>query len=321
MATMTPIRRIDFASSDPLEVREFLHRVRGGRMLLTGTPDSDWRVTLAQVDAPRFSSSDLQLPADLAFRVHGRDEVVINTIMDGTIGIDHGKSAHRYRPGDVYVASHPRIDFTCRTHNVRNHAISLPVSLLTEAASITPDHEDETWEFLPFPAATAGVRQWRDTTRFVDGLLANPAAVDAPLVLGSAARLLAAIALTIFPNTAVTEQAASGRPDAHPATLRRAISFIESNADIDITIADIARAVGVTTRAVQLAFRRHLDTTPAGYLRRVRLDQAHRQLQAADPDRESVTAVAYQWGFSSPSRFAAYYRRAYGVQPSNTLRG
>ena len=41
---------------------------------------------------------------------------------------------------------------------------------------------------------------------------------------------------------------------------------------------------------------------------------------AADPDRDSVTAVAYRWGFSSPSRFAAYYRRSYGVTPSHTLR-
>ena len=55
-------------------------------------------------------------------------------------------------------------------------------------------------------------------------------------------------------------------------------------------------------------------------IRRIRLDQAHRQLQAADPHRDSVTAVAYRWGFSSPSRFATYYRRVYGVQPSHTLR-
>jgi transcriptional regulator GlxA family with amidase domain len=102
--------------------------------------------------------------------------------------------------------------------------------------------------------------------------------------------------------------------------VQRAVGFIEANADIDITIADIARAAGVTARAVQLAFRRHLDITPAGYLRRVRLDQAHRELQAADPDHGSVTAVAYRWGFSSPSRFASYYRRAYGVPPSHTLR-
>ena len=55
------------------------------------------------------------------------------------------------------------------------------------------------------------------------------------------------------------------------------------------------------------------------YLRQVRLDRAHCQLVAADPERDSVTAVSYQWGFASSSRFAAYYRSVYGVSPSSTL--
>jgi AraC-like DNA-binding protein len=206
----------------------------------------------------------MRLPADLTFRMHGRDEVVIHTIVGGAIGIDHGKASRRYLLGDVYVASYPRADFICHTHDVRSRTITLPQSLLTEIADFTPDQPVGSWEFLSFPPATRGSRQWRDVTRYIDSLLANPAAASAPLVLGSAARLLAATAMTVFPN--------------------------------------------------------HLDITPAGYLRRIRLDQAHRQLQAAGPDRDSVTAVAYRWGFSSPSRFAAYYRRSYGVTPSHTLR-
>jgi AraC-like DNA-binding protein len=321
MATVTPLRRIEFASSDPLEVRDFLHRVRGSQMRVKGAPDRDWQVFLAQVDAGEFSSSRMRLPADLTFRMRGRDEIVIHTIVGGTNAIDQGKASHRHRLGDVYVASCPRADFTCQTHEVSCHSIILPQSLLTEVARVAPDQPGDPWEFLPFRSATSdGARQWRDVTRYVDGLLADPAVAAAPLVLGCAARLLAATALTVFPNTAATEPGAQNRNDAHPATLQRAVSFIEAHADIDITITDIARVAGVTTRAVQLAFRRHLDTTPAGYLRRIRLDQAHRQLQAAAPERDSVTAVAYRWGFSSPSRFATYYRRAYGVQPSHTLR-
>jgi transcriptional regulator GlxA family with amidase domain len=85
------------------------------------------------------------------------------------------------------------------------------------------------------------------------------------------------------------------------------------------TVADIAAAAFVTMRAVQLAFRKHIGTTPTGYLRRVRLDHARRDLVSGDPARETVTAVAYRWGFPSPSRFAAYYREAYGVLLSHTL--
>ncbi|MEU1390940.1 MULTISPECIES: helix-turn-helix domain-containing protein [unclassified Nonomuraea] len=59
----------------------------------------------------------------------------------------------------------------------------------------------------------------------------------------------------------------------------------------------------VTVRAIQLAFRRHLDTTPLGYLRRIRLYHAHADPRAADPGRgDSVAAIAARWGFAHPGR-------------------
>jgi len=106
----------------------------------------------------------------------------------------------------------------------------------------------------------------------------------------------------------------------HPASLRRATAFIDENAPANITPADIAAACFATIRAPQLAFRRHRDTTPTGYLRRVQLDYAPRDRITGGPADESVTAVAYWWGFPSACRFTAYYRQAYGVLPSHTLR-
>ncbi|HEY7276652.1 MAG TPA: helix-turn-helix transcriptional regulator [Trebonia sp.] len=178
------------------------------------------------------------------------------------------------------------------------------------------------------PSATSSHRssqqaaqQWRTTYAHVrDGMLASPDAAHHPLVRSSAAQLLAAVALSVFPNNALTDPTIEDRHDAHTGNLRRAVEFIDDNAHLDITIADIAAACSVTIRAVQLAFQRHLGTTPMGYLRRVRLEHAHRDLLAADPAHETVTAVAYRWGFPSASRFAAYYRAAYGVTPSCTLR-
>jgi transcriptional regulator GlxA family with amidase domain len=73
---------------------------------------------------------------------------------------------------------------------------------------------------------------------------------------------------------------------------------------------------------VQEAFRRHLDTTPIGYLRRVRLERAHNDLAAADPGAGSTVAeIAARWGFAHHGRFAALYQDSYGRSPSQTLRG
>ena len=110
------------------------------------------------------------------------------------------------------------------------------------------------------------------------------------------------------------------RNDGSPATLRRAVAFIDEHAHEDITAADIGAAAFVTIRAVQLAFQRHMGTTPLAYLRRVRLARAHHDLTTADPATQTVTAIAYRWGFHSSSRFAAAYRQAYGIPPGHTLR-
>lgn len=105
------------------------------------------------------------------------------------------------------------------------------------------------------------------------------------------------------------------------ATLRRAVTFMHEHAQQDLSPADIAAAAFVTPRAVQLAFRRHLDTPPMTYLRRVRLERVRAELLAADPgDGQTVTAIATSWGFANLSRFTAYYRRVYGVTSGRTLR-
>ncbi|MBV9820387.1 MAG: helix-turn-helix domain-containing protein [Solirubrobacterales bacterium] len=57
------------------------------------------------------------------------------------------------------------------------------------------------------------------------------------------------------------------------------------------------------------------------YLRRVRLEAAHRELQAADgSDGVTLGAVGRRWGFAKPGRFAGAYRVVDGQPPSRTLR-
>jgi transcriptional regulator GlxA family with amidase domain len=108
----------------------------------------------------------------------------------------------------------------------------------------------------------------------------------------------------------------------HHETLERALEFVERRAGLDTHVADIAEMAGVTVRAVQLAFREHLDTTPTAYMRAIRLQHAHRQLLDSSPgDGITVSRTAVDWGFANPSRFAAYYRAAYGRPPGQTLRG
>jgi transcriptional regulator GlxA family with amidase domain len=163
---------------------------------------------------------------------------------------------------------------------------------------------------------------WRGLTVFVHRELAlRRPTITEPLVLAQTETMLAAAALAVFPNITLTAAAPPRSGHVGPAPLRRAVDYIETHADQPITLSDIANGAGVGTRALHDAFVRHLESTPMRYLRQVRLERAHRELQTADPARgDSVEKIALRWGFANTGRFTESYRRAYGVNPSRTLR-
>jgi AraC-like DNA-binding protein len=250
------------------------------------------------------------------------DALVFGELTSGWLRQGSEGGDRHYLPGAVFLSGQPGHAYSSTVRDADMRLVVIDPALPGQVADTAPARMPTPVQFTGYDAVSPqAASQWTATVAYLrDHLLANPEAEDAPLVVAAAARLLVATTLATFPNNALTEPTIEDRRDGSTATLRRAVVFIDEHAHEDIALAEIAANAGVTIRAIQLAFRRHLDTTPTGYLRKVRLDRAHHQLQAADPDDESVTAVSYQWGFASPSRFAAYYRTAYGVAPSRTLR-
>src|SRR6201996_3345262 len=247
--------------------------------------------------------------------------LTIGQLRNGRAAYRTGGHERRYRPGDVFFAVQPELPYAVTSVNADIEVAVIEPGLLGQVADTAPGRARQPVRFTGYAPVSLSAKQlWKDTCAFVHAtVLDNPEAVAQPLIAASAARLLAAVALATFPSNAVTDPTIEDRHDAHGDTLRRAIAFVEEHVDQDITVAGMAEAAHVTVRAVQLAFRRHLDLTPVEYLRQVRLGHAHRDLVTGDPATTSVTAVAYRWGFASSSRFAAVYRQAYGVSPSHTL--
>lgn len=105
-----------------------------------------------------------------------------------------------------------------------------------------------------------------------------------------------------------------------PAVIRRAKDIIESRAHEVLTIPQIADEIGCSVSALQSGYRKHLNMTPREHLGRVRMDRAHSMLKSAHSGSTSVAETAAAWGFRHPGRFAAQYRKTYGVFPSATLR-
>lgn len=244
----------------------------------------------------------------------------VGHLLSGALTVGTGHDWRAYQPGDVLLAAQPDNPYTATIRDTGIDLAGIPPDLLAQVADTGPDRKQQPLSLTGHePVSGKAAASWKATYAYARQLAQDPATAGQPLVAASAARLLAAVTLATFPSNALTEPTAADRHDASPAMLQRAVAFIDEHARQDITVADIAASAFVTIRAVQLAFRRHLDTTPTAYLRQVRLDHAHHDLAAADPALETVTAVALRWGFPSPSRFTAAYHREYGVTPSLTL--
>jgi AraC-like DNA-binding protein len=272
------------------------------------------QTALGQVRLDHFSSS-------MTFRATGGplDVLAIPELISGRARFESDGGERHYRPGDVHLAALAEHGYTATVEHIEVNVAVIDPAMLSQLADGGPGRS---WQPVRLtgcePVTRQAARIWKDTCAYLRDTVV-PEAADHPLVAAAAARMLVAAALATFPNNAFTDPTSEDRHDAHSDALRRAITFIDEHSHQNITIADIAAAACVTIRAVQLAFRRHLDTTPTEYLRRVRLDHARQDLIAADPARDSVTAIAYRWGFPNPSRFAAQYRQTYGVRPSHTL--
>lgn len=157
---------------------------------------------------------------------------------------------------------------------------------------------------------------WTDAFDHMRRTMQGMAGPGHPLIDAELRRHALRATLTVFPTTLLEAAQRPAQTRAAPTTVRRAMRYMDEHAHDPITVEDVALAVHISTRGLQYAFRRATGLTPMAYLRRVRLSRAHVDLQS--PEGGSVAAVARRWGFPHVSRFAAYYRDAYGRNPSRT---
>ena len=94
---------------------------------------------------------------------------------------------------------------------------------------------------------------------------------------------------------------------------------MRANAAMPLTIAEIAEAAGCSVRALQIAFHRFRGTTPMQVLQQARLERARSEILRSGRT-QSLARIAAEHGFSSATRFAQFFRRKYGVYPSEVRR-
>ncbi len=308
-----------FDSDDVAVTEDFL--VRAYTRMHIGSSTDDFHAHISRGHLGTVTLDRLDIGFDMRYDADQLGKICLCTVESGGLE-DHTTDGWTddFGPGDVVSLAPPDRPYAGKVSNARYTITMFDPALLSKVATDASGNESVRLRGYR-PVSAAAANQLQATIGYLSSLVRTDYEIGLwPLMVSSASQLLAASVLNAFDNTAVGDDPSGYERDAHPATLRRAIAFIESHPGDDISAADIAAAAGVTVRAVQLAFRKHLGITPMAYVRQVRLCEAHKDLRAADPATDSVTAVAAKWGFHHPGRFATQYRITYGVAPSQTLR-
>lgn len=299
------------------EARRWLDAVFGTSLRLSGPLG---RVRHHREDHASIAFDHMRIDASYSFDSDPMPALVVVDILGGFVEYTRDGVTDRVHDGDSALVSGWRMPFHGIGERPEIRATTVTAEALTAAVEdVAPDYP---WQHITFtsyvPSSAAAAARWRAT---VDQLSAwFPDETD-PSAHDEASRLLGHTLLQTFPNSVVARTSTAGLDDdpgdASPSTVMRATRIVESHSFEDLSPSDLAQECGVTPRALQYAFRKHLGCTPQDYLRRIRLDLARQSLR--DGTAATVSDAAARYGFFNPGRFASDYRQVFSENPGQTL--
>jgi AraC-like DNA-binding protein len=175
---------------------------------------------------------------------------------------------------------------------------------------------------LPFHMSltTPEGRVWRNMVGLVSReLVSGGRLLRHPFAGRQLERTLLDVLLLGQPHNHIDELDRPAAP-AVPAAIARAVDLLHEHPAEPWSSSSLARAVRVSLRSLQGGFHTHVGKPPMTYLRDLRLNGIHDELQRAAPATTTVEAVALRWGMLHMGRFAAAYRGTFGELPSQTLK-
>ncbi len=102
------------------------------------------------------------------------------------------------------------------------------------------------------------------------------------------------------------------------ARIRHAQKILTANLDNPPSLVELARQVSLNDYKLKVGFRQVFGTTVFGYLHQHRMETAR---QLLNEQRLNVKEVARSVGYANQSRFAAAFRKQFGMNPKIYLQG
>lgn len=96
------------------------------------------------------------------------------------------------------------------------------------------------------------------------------------------------------------------------------LAWMQRHLEENFVLPDLAAVAGITPRALQMAYRKHLGKRPLQSLRMLRLAELRRQLLTMPGSSRRLLDHLEQCGLSPSGNMARHYRERYGEKPSQT---
>ncbi|MBG0511170.1 AraC family transcriptional regulator [Agrobacterium sp. MOPV5] len=244
----------------------------------------------------------------------------ILSVNEGAIDVSLGQRTIGGRPERlVLVNNHEADHFSVRGAPHISNVLRLDWSIIVQAVSLIFEVPLEgSLDLSPMVdfSTPEGQLLGNLVRTIISGMYNNGPLLQSPLAMSYLGQTLADVVVRTIPHRFSLRLERRTHLIA-PWHVRDAIDFMQANVAKPITVSAVAEAVGVSVRALEIGFRTFKETTPAAYLRTLRLRAVRSDL--LDPlNRQSVRAICLKWGFFHLGRFSPAYRAVYGENPSDT---
>ncbi|MGY1593675.1 hypothetical protein ACI79D_17000 [Geodermatophilus sp. SYSU D00708] len=258
------VQRSSFSSDDEAEVTGFIRQVYADNTSRFAPIRNGARFSALTHDTPVIGADRVRTSIDYAgSSSEGFHDYVFFVVHAGSVAVSSRDADTVASGGDVafYPLGVP-IEFAMHEFDVTT--MRLPADRIERVAEETagvPAAELQFHDITPISASMH--RYWRAVLGLVSGALMDPVSpLSSPLLAEEMARTVATAALHTFPNTTMTRSHVPGPGTTTPATVRRAVAYIDAHAHLPLRLSEIAAAAGTSARALQYGFQRHC---PCGF--------------------------------------------------------
>jgi AraC-like DNA-binding protein len=230
------------------------------------------------------------------------DDFLINLQLSGRSKVIQDGRVAEIGPGDLAMYDASRSYTLAMDDDFDMVVFQLPREILRQRLVAPENLTARTVE------GSSGFR--RAASRF---LMTTPAAVEtgdlgSELIEGHVLDLLA----TLF-GSLPEARTLNDRQSARLVAAKDAIERLLDEPELDR--ATIASAVGLSVRELSRVFAAE-NETPAGYIRRRRLERCRKDLAAPHLAGRTITEIALSHGFNDAAHFSRLFRETYGLSPA-----